>query len=37
VTTVPAYTHQPNIEGTLDSKLWDDPRAFEMELHTRNK
>jgi hypothetical protein len=37
VTTVPSYTHQPNVEGTLDPALWNDPRTFETELQARNK
>jgi hypothetical protein len=37
VTTVQPYRHIPNIEGSLDSKLWDDPRTFETELEARNK
>jgi hypothetical protein len=37
VTTVPAYSHQPNVEGQLDSKLWDNPRTFETELQAGNK
>ena len=37
VTTVLPYKHQPNVEGTLDPGLWDNPRTFETELQARNK
>ena len=37
VTTVPSPLRFPQIEGTLDSSLWDDPRVFETELAAKNK
>jgi hypothetical protein len=37
VTTLPRYVHHPQISGHLDSALWDDPRAVEMELEAKNK
>ena len=36
VTRVPSYEHKPIIHGTLDRRLWDDPRKFEMELEASN-
>jgi hypothetical protein len=33
VKTMPRYSHIPHIEGTLDTTLWDDPIAYENELH----
>jgi len=32
VTTMPSYRHLPKIEGTLDTQLWDNPRALETLL-----
>jgi hypothetical protein len=32
VTTMPSYQHLPKIEGTLDTQLWDNPRALETIL-----
>ena len=37
VTTVPTYVGHPQIQGKLDSALWDDPRKFEMELEASKK
>lgn len=36
VTRVPSYQHTPIVHGTLDRRLWDDPRKFEMELEASN-
>jgi hypothetical protein len=37
VTTVPRYVHRAQISGPLDSSIWDDPRAIEMELERKNR
>lgn len=37
VTTMPEYRHLPTIVGPpLDTRLWDDPRAYETELQRAN-
>jgi len=35
VSEMPIYSHTPEIVGTLDTSVWDDPRKTEMELETR--
>lgn len=31
------FVHLPKIVGTLDTALWDDPRAYETKLQTTSK
>jgi len=31
------FVHLPKIVGTLDTSLWDDPRAYETKLQTGSK
>jgi hypothetical protein len=35
VSEMPIYSHTPEIVGTLDTSVWDDPRKTEMELEAR--
>jgi hypothetical protein len=37
IKTIPAYVHLPVIVGKLNTKLWTNPRSYEMELETANK
>jgi hypothetical protein len=37
IKTIPSYFHQPKVFGVVDTKLWKDPKACEMELEAANK